>query len=92
MSKLIAGPTAAELIQSVVRAFVDSPALVSIEEVSNQRGSTLFLRVDAADIGKVIGNQGQMETALKDILRARSVKMKHRYVLEILDDFDVNLQ
>jgi predicted RNA-binding protein YlqC (UPF0109 family) len=92
LSKQAAVPNPAELIESIVRAFVDNPERVSVEEVSNELRSTLYLRVDAADKHKVIGSHGGMESALEEILRAESVKLKHLYTLEITDDSDVDLQ
>ncbi|MGC1871543.1 MAG: KH domain-containing protein [Acidobacteriaceae bacterium] len=91
MSELVPVLTPTELIETIVRAFVDFPEQVSVEEVvSSDRGSILFLRVDAADSGKVIGEQRRMEKSLQDILRAESVRLRHRYALKIIDDFDVD--
>jgi len=93
MSEFVPVPSPRELIESMVRAFVDSPSRVSVEEFSNQSVSILYLRVDAADLGKVIGKQGEMARALVLILQAATVKSKHQYtLLKIIDDLDVDCQ
>lgn len=91
MSELVLVLNPIELIASIVRAFVDCPEQVSVEEVCNNRGSTLFLRIDATDRCKVIGEQRRMKKSLEDILRAQNVRLRHRYTLKIIDDLDVNL-
>src|ERR1035437_3570463 len=93
MSEFVPVPTPSELIESIVRAFVDSPAHVSVEEFSNQLVSILYLRVDATDIGNVIGKQGEMARALEHILQPASAKLNHRFtLLKIIDNLDVELQ
>ncbi len=92
MSKVVSVPTPTELVEFIVRAFVDSPAHVSVEEVSNQFMSILYLRVDAADLGKVIGKQGEMARALRDILQAQSAKLKRQYILlKVIENSDADL-
>ncbi|MFZ8860981.1 MAG: KH domain-containing protein, partial [Thermocrinis sp.] len=43
------------------------------------------LRVDKADVGKVIGKQGRIARALRTILSAMGRKTGKRVVLEILE-------
>jgi predicted RNA-binding protein YlqC (UPF0109 family) len=92
MPQLVPIQTPVEIIETIVRAFVDYPTHVSVEEVFDNPVSTLYLRVDVADFGKVIGDQGQMERSLEEILRAESFRLKHRYTLQIIHDFNVNVQ
>jgi predicted RNA-binding protein YlqC (UPF0109 family) len=76
-----------ELVAAIARAMVENPGGVSITETSNQFGETLHLRVDPSDVGLVIGNQGRTARSLRTILGALSVKLKHRYSLEIVDGY-----
>jgi predicted RNA-binding protein YlqC (UPF0109 family) len=92
MSEVVPAPSPKELIESVVRAFADFPAHVSVQEVSNQLVSFLWLRVDATDIGKVIGKRGEMAKALEDILQTASANLNHRFTfLKISDNLDADL-
>jgi hypothetical protein len=45
----------------------------------------LELRVAPPDLGKVIGKQGRTARAIRTLLRAAGMKLKKRFVLEILE-------
>ena len=74
-----------EIIETIAKALVDQPELVSVKEISGMHTSILELKVAKADIGKVIGKQGRTAGALRTILSAVSAKAKKRTVLEIVD-------
>ncbi len=75
-----------ELITAIARSLVDKPAEVSVNATSNETGTVLRLRVDPTDVGKVIGKQGRTARSLRTILGAVSVKLHHRYSLEIVEE------
>ena len=74
-----------EIIQTIAKALVDEPDLVSVTEIDGMQTSILELKVSKSDIGKVIGKKGRTATALRTILSAVSAKTKKRAVLEIMD-------
>lgn len=74
-----------ELIERIAKALVDQPDLVTVTEIDGMHTSILELRVDKADIGKVIGKKGRTAIALRTILGAVSAKHKKRVVLEIAE-------
>ncbi len=74
-----------ELVEFIVKSLVDKPDAVSITEVEGEKASILELRVDQADLGKVIGKQGRTAKAIRTILNASGVKSGKKTVLEILD-------
>ena len=86
MSESFAEPSAVELISAIARSLVDKPEAVSVNEASNEAGTVLRLRVDPSDVGKVIGKQGRTARSLRTILGAVSVKLHHRYSLEIVEE------
>lgn len=86
MSESSAEPSAVELIAAIARSLVDKPEAVSVNETSSETGTVLRLRVDPADVGKVIGKQGRTARSLRTILGAVSVKLHHRYSLEIVEE------
>jgi predicted RNA-binding protein YlqC (UPF0109 family) len=79
-------PSAAELILEIARALVDLPAEVAVESSVHEAGTVLRLRVHPTDVGKVIGKQGRTARSLRTILGAVSVKLHHRYTLEIIEE------
>jgi predicted RNA-binding protein YlqC (UPF0109 family) len=74
------------LILGIARALVDSPDNVFVEAIHDQGATTLRLRVDQSDIGKIIGKQGRTARSLRTILSAASMKVQHRYSLDIIDN------
>lgn len=74
------------LILGIAKALVDSPEQVVVEAVEEQGATVLRLRVDQSDIGKIIGKQGRTARSLRTILSAASMKLQHRYSLDIIDN------
>ncbi len=74
-----------DLISDIVRALVDQPDQVSVNEVEGGHTVVLELRVAQSDMGKVIGKQGRNAQALRTILSAAAGKLRKKYVLEIVE-------
>ena len=74
------------LVKGIARALVDSPDSVLVEAYKDGDGTLIRLRVDATDVGKVIGKQGRTARSLRTILSAASMKLKHRFSLDIVED------
>jgi predicted RNA-binding protein YlqC (UPF0109 family) len=86
MPESSAEPSAVELITGIAQALVDKPEEVSVQAVSHDAGTVIRLRVHPTDVGKVIGKQGRTARSLRTILGAVSVKLHHRYTLEIIEE------
>lgn len=74
-----------EFIEYVVRALVEHPDEVQVDEVQGSRTTVYELRVGEGDLGKVIGKAGQTAKALRTLLAAAAARKGHRAVLEILE-------
>ena len=48
-----------ELLEVIAKALVDNPDQVQVHAIEGEHVTVLELRVDASDVGKVIGRQGQ---------------------------------
>jgi predicted RNA-binding protein YlqC (UPF0109 family) len=77
-----------ELVREIARALVDEPNAVEVEAVHRDENTVLKLRVAAQDVGKVIGKQGRTARSVRTILGAVSMKLHHRYTLDILEEDD----
>jgi uncharacterized protein len=75
-----------ELVLEMARALVDIPESVSVEAFKDGDGTVLRLRVAASDVGKVIGKQGRTARSMRTILGAASMKLKHRFALDIVEE------
>jgi predicted RNA-binding protein YlqC (UPF0109 family) len=75
-----------ELVREIARALVDEPSAVEVESVGREETTVLKLRVAPQDVGKVIGKQGRTARSVRTILGAVSMKVHHRYTLDILEE------
>lgn len=73
------------LIEHVGKSLVDMPEDVIVTEIVGEQTTVVELKVNKADLGKVIGKQGRTARALRTILNAASTKLKKRSVLEIIE-------
>jgi predicted RNA-binding protein YlqC (UPF0109 family) len=75
----------AELLEELARRLVDDPDAVRVEREEQDDLVVLRLRVAKDDVGKVIGRQGRIARALRQLVRAASGRQRKRVVLEIVD-------
>lgn len=81
-----AAGTMRELVLEIARALVDDSDAVVVEAIAQPEGTLLRLRVAPGDVGKVIGKQGRTARSLRTILTAASMKLQHRYSLDIVEE------
>jgi len=74
-----------DVVETVAKSLVDNPNGVNVVEIEGEKTVVIELRVDKADVGKVIGKQGRIARALRTILSAMGRKSGKRVVLEILE-------
>ena len=74
-----------ELVEMIAKALVDNPEQVVVTEVEGEQTTVLELRVAPSDLGKVIGKQGRTARCIRTLLGAAGMKLKKRFVLEILE-------
>jgi predicted RNA-binding protein YlqC (UPF0109 family) len=72
------------LLIQIVKALVDNPEQVQVNEIEATHTTVLELRVAESDMGRVIGKQGKTANAIRVLLNAGSGKARKRYVLEIV--------
>ncbi|OGU29698.1 MAG: RNA-binding protein [Ignavibacteria bacterium GWA2_35_9] len=75
-----------EFIEFIAKHLVDNPDVVEVEEKTpEEKKVVLSLKVQADDVGKVIGKQGKTAQAMRTLLTAIAAKEGKRAILEILD-------
>ncbi len=74
-----------DLVEYVLRGIVERPDQVRVEELQDERGAVLRVRVAPEDVGKVIGRGGRMARALRTLVRAAGTRSGRVVVLEIED-------
>ena len=75
----------ADLLEDLARRLVDEPDAVRVEREERDDVVVLRLHVAKDDVGKVIGRQGRIARALRQVVRAAAGRQRKRVVLEIVD-------
>ena len=74
-----------DLLEDLARRLVDEPDAVRVEREDRDDVVVLRLFVAKNDVGKVIGRQGRIARALRQVVRAAAGRQRKRVVLEIVD-------
>ena len=75
-----------DLVEIIAKSLVDNPDEVRVNEVQGEQDLILELRVAPEDMGKVIGKQGKVAKAIRTVVKAASLNVDKKIVVEILDD------
>ena len=75
-----------ELLESMIKAIVDSPDDVEIDETESENTTIYELRLGDGDLGKVIGKKGKNICAIRTIISAATAKEGgKRSIIEIIE-------
>jgi uncharacterized protein len=75
-----------DLLDFLVRELVDDPDAVQVDQVDDERGVLLTLRVAQDDMGKVIGRGGRTARAIRIVMKAAGMRAGiHHTGVEIVD-------
>ena len=72
-----------QFLEYVIKALVDNPEQVKVVRSVDEMGVLLKLEVGAADMGKIIGRQGNTAKSIRTILRVVGMKNNSRVNLKI---------
>ncbi len=72
-------------LESVVKAIVSKPDAVRTERKVDEMGVLLTLHIDPADMGYVIGRQGQTARAIRTLLKIVGAQNNARVNLKIAE-------
>ncbi len=74
-----------ELVEFLVRALVEQPDKVEVEEFEEDGDLILEVSVAEDDLGRVIGRGGRIANAIRTVARAAGARDDRRVVVDILD-------
>jgi uncharacterized protein len=74
-----------ELLEFLVKALVEDPAAVVVEELEEDGDLVYEITVADADLGRVIGKGGRVANAIRTIAKAAAVRIDRRVIVDILD-------
>ncbi len=72
-----------EFLEGLIKSLVDNPADVKIDRKVDEMGVLMTLDVNPADMGKIIGRQGNTAKAIRTLLRVVGMKHNARVNLKI---------
>lgn len=72
------------LIEILVKALVDDPDSVIVREVDEGRSTTYEVTVAEGDVGKIIGKNGRVASALRTVAKAAALKSRKNVYVRIL--------
>ncbi|MDO8515411.1 MAG: KH domain-containing protein [bacterium] len=68
-----------EFCEYLVKMIVDLPDMVDVSETEDEYGTVvLTITVDPTDMGKVIGKEGKIIKAIRDLVKILAVKEQKR--------------
>ena len=73
-----------KLVEDIAKSLVDDPAAVEVTAVEGTQTMTVKLKVSPEDMGKVIGKQGRIARALRNVVRAAATKEGKKIIVEII--------
>ena len=74
-----------ELLEFLVRALVEEPEAVEVEELEEDGDLIYEISVAEGDLGRVIGKGGRVANAIRTVAKAAAVRIDRRVVVDILD-------
>jgi predicted RNA-binding protein YlqC (UPF0109 family) len=74
-----------ELLEFLVRALVEDPEAVVVEELEEDGDLIYEITVADDDLGRVIGKGGRVANAIRTIAKAAAVRIDRRVIVDILD-------
>ena len=74
-----------ELLLYMAKNLVDDPEAVTVNEIKDEDGTVLELRVASADMGKVIGRQGRIAKEIRTVIKTVAQRSGEKVTVEIVD-------
>jgi len=74
-----------ELLVYIAQNLVDIPDEVSVTERETETETVFELRVNASDMGKVIGRQGRIAKEIRALMRSVAQRQGKRISVDIVD-------
>jgi uncharacterized protein len=74
-----------ELLEFLVKALVEEPGEVEVEELEEDGDLVYEISVAEGDLGRVIGKGGRVANAIRTIAKAAAVRIDRRVIVDILD-------
>lgn len=75
--------TLKSLLESIVFSIVDNGAHVKIEQTDEKENVSFKIAVAKEDVGKLIGTQGRIASAIRTVMKAAGAKQGVRVLINV---------
>ena len=75
-----------ELVEYIVKALVNNPEEVSVEEKEENSETVYYVKVAEEELGRVIGKQGKIANSIRTIVKSAAIKEKKSVYVKIVSD------
>ncbi len=73
-----------EVLKTIISNLVDNVEAVEIKETENEKSVLFEVKVDEADMGKVIGKQGRIAKSIRNVMKAFGSKQHKKVTVEFI--------
>ncbi len=73
-----------ETLETIIKSLVEFPDEVTVNEVAGERSVVFEVRVAEKDMGKVIGREGKIATAIRTVMKALAAKEQKKVNVEFI--------
>lgn len=73
-----------ELVEIIAKSLVENPEKVNVTEEVHGHTLVVKLQVAPQDMGKVIGRQGRIASAIRAVVKAAASKEERKVVVDII--------
>jgi uncharacterized protein len=78
--------SAQDFLRYIVESLVEHKDDIQIEQREDELGTLITLKVNKADMGTIIGREGQTISSIRTVLRVFGSKHNARVNLKVLED------
>ena len=74
-----------EILESILKNLVENDSAISINQIEKDKLTIFEIKVAPEDIGKVIGKEGKIAKAIRNIIRAVGAREHKKVTVEFID-------
>ena len=77
--------TVDKLVKTMVEGIADDLNLISVVETETDKGLMIEVKVGRDDVGKIIGKEGRVASAIRTVAKAAGAKVGKRVMVNIFN-------
>ncbi len=73
-----------ETLETIIKSLVEFPEQVTITEASAEKTVVFEVKVAQSDMGKIIGREGKIASAIRTVMKALAAKEQKKVSVEFI--------